>query len=378
MAVTQNSPAGAHASYAQVQRSKNASKAFWQLMIKTCLVAALTHAAFGTLFYALGAWMLTWVNVGSVALFLLSYGLIRRRHNMLAVTFIFIEIFGHAALAVRMIGWDSGFHYYLMLVAPIVIMSNLRKTSTKLAMVASVCVFYMVLDATMRAVPPYHVLGSSVLASLRYFNMVVTFTLLTYLAMLYLSLVKKAEKQLLVMAATDPLTKLFNRRRITEIIEYEITRSKREPRMMSFLIGDIDHFKSINDHFGHEGGDQVLVEVSEVLRNAVREQDSVGRWGGEEFLIVLPNTELDGAVLVAERIRNAINQMQVMASGKPVAVTMTLGLSTCGEGENLETAIARADAALYRGKAGGRNRLELEDRAAESAEPEPSAPELVS
>lgn len=347
-----------------VERSKNASRAFWQLMKKTCLVAALTHAAFGLLFYALGAWMLAWVNVGSVALFLASYGLIQSRRNTLAVALVFIEIFGHAALAVRFIGWDSGFHYYLMLVAPIVIMSNLRQTSTKLIMVATVCVFYMLLDATMRATEPYHVLSSSVLSSLRYFNMVVTFTLLTYLAMLYLSLIKKAEKQLLVMAATDPLTKLYNRRRITEIIEYEITRSKRVPRTMSFLIGDIDHFKAINDHFGHEGGDQVLIEVSQTLRNAVREQDSVGRWGGEEFLIVLPNTELDGAVLVAERIRQAIGQLQVMAAGKPVSVTMTLGLSTCTEGENLETAISRADAALYRGKQAGRDRLELEERPA--------------
>lgn len=362
MALTHDSWAAAPTSV-PAQRSKNASRAFWQLMNKLCLAAAMTHAAFGVLFYALGAWMLAWVNVGSVALFLGSYGLIRGRHNNLAVVCIFLEIFGHAGLAVRMIGWDSGFHYYLMLVAPVVVMSNLRKTATKLAMVASVCAFYVLLDATMRTVPPLHGLSDSVLGALRYFNMVVTFALLTYLAMLYLSLVKKAEKQLLVMAATDPLTKLYNRRRITEIIEYEITRSKRVPRTMAFLLGDIDHFKAINDHFGHEGGDQVLIEVSQALRAAVREQDSVGRWGGEEFLVVLPNTELDGAVLVAERIRNALDQLQVMAAGKPITVTMTLGLATCAEGENLETAIGRADAALYRGKAAGRNRLEVEQRA---------------
>ncbi|WP_374594658.1 GGDEF domain-containing protein [Aquabacterium sp.] len=344
------------------ERSKNTSRVFWQLMMKVCLVAALTHAVFGVLFYALGAWMLAWVNVGSVTLFLASYGLIRQRRNQMAVVLVFVEIFGHAALAVHMIGWDSGFHYYLLLVAPVVIMSNLSKTSHKLLMTSSVCAFYMLLDATVRASAPLHTLHPGVLNALRYFNILVTFGLLTYLAMLYLGMIKKAEKQLLVMASTDPLTKLNNRRRVTEIIEYEITRSKRMPRTLCFVLGDIDHFKAINDRHGHEGGDQVLIEVSQALRAAVREQDSVGRWGGEEFLVVLPNTELDGAELVAERIRNALGEMQVMAGGEAVAVTMTLGLSSCREGENMEAAIARADEALYRGKAAGRNRLELEQR----------------
>lgn len=365
MAVTHDLSAGAatpHGGSEPTQRSKSTSRVFWPLMMRVCLVAALTHGVFGALFYALGAWMLAWVNVGSVALFLASYGLIVRRQNTGAVVLVFVELFAHAALAVRMIGWDSGFHYYLLLVAPVVIMSNLRQTRYKLLMTASVCAFYMLLDATVRAAPPLHTLHAGVLSALRYFNIVVTFALLTYLATLYLGMIKKAENQLLVMASTDPLTKLYNRRRLTEIIEYEITRSKRLPRTLCFVLGDIDHFKGINDHHGHEGGDQVLIEVSQALRAAVREQDSVGRWGGEEFLVVLPNTEVDGAELVAERIRNAISQMQVAASGQAVPVTMTLGLSSCREGENMEAAIARADAALYRGKTAGRNRLEREQR----------------
>lgn len=343
-------------------KHKSTRNVFWRLMMQVCIVGGFTHGVFGVLFYTLDATLLAWANVGSVSLFAVSYACIRMRYNWIAVALVFTELFGHAALAVRTIGWDSGFHYYLMLVAPIVVMSNLQHTRSKLLMVAGVCIFYMVLDIAMRMVPPIYVLNAEVINALRYFNIVVSFVLLTYLAFLYLGMIKRAEQKLLVAASTDPLTSLYNRRRLMEIIDYEIKRSKRQPRTLCFLLGDIDHFKAINDRYGHDGGDQVLVNLSQVLRNSVREQDSVGRWGGEEFLVVLPNTEMDGAQIVASRIIDALAGLQVMIAGQPVPVTMTLGLASCREGEPVEAAIARADEALYRGKTEGRNRLMLEQR----------------
>ena len=366
MAVDDHAPALASEKVSEVDAPKSGRKStrstFWRFMLLVCISAGLTHAVFGVLFYNLDATFLAWANVGSVSIFAGAYLAILCQRNWLATVLVMSALMGHAALAVWCIGWDSGFHYYLMLVAPVVVLSNLRKVQSKLLMVASVCMFYMILDALIRVKTPIYALPEGVIASLRYFNILVSFVLLTYLALMYLHMVKTAERKLLIAASTDPLTSLYNRRRLTEIIDYELKRCKREPRTLCFLLGDIDHFKSINDRYGHEGGDLVLTEVSKVLRAAVREQDSVGRWGGEEFLVVLPNTELEGAQVVAERVFGALTNLQLDVGGQRVPVTMTVGLSTCKEDESMEVAIARADAALYQGKEAGRNRLVLEQR----------------
>lgn len=338
-------------------KHKSTRSTFWRFMMLVCLSAALTHLLFFALFYTLKASILAWVNVGSVSFFIIAYFAIKQHHNWLAVLLIMSELLGHAALAIWLIGWDSDFHYYLMLVAPVVILSNIKKVQSKLLMVGSVCVFYMILDAAVRLQPPHYNLPDQVMSSLRYFNIVVTFVLLTYLAMMYFTMIKNAEKKLLAAATTDPLTNLFNRRKLSEIIEYEITHSKRDAQGPCFLLADIDHFKTINDQYGHDAGDLVLVEVSKALQHSIREQDAIGRWGGEEFLIVLPNTDIDGAQRVGERIMAALARLQICINNQPIAVTMTIGLSNYQKGEAMQTAITRADEALYRGKNAGRNRL---------------------
>ena len=131
----------------------------------------------------------------------------------------------------------------------------------------------------------------------------------------------------------------------------------RDKAPLSFLLADIDHFKSINDCHGHEAGDRVLVAIATALRQAVREKDSVARWGGEEFLIMLPDTTLEDAMALAERIRQAVHALQTPVGGRTVSASMTLGVSTLDRAETPASAINRADKALYQGKASGRNRV---------------------
>ncbi len=126
---------------------------------------------------------------------------------------------------------------------------------------------------------------------------------------------------------------------------------------LGLIVLDIDHFKRINDTYGHDAGDSMLVTVSQVIRNSIREQDSASRWGGEEFLIVLPDTDLDGAVIVAERIRKQIAAIKVLIEKQAVIASVTLGVSSFCAGESISSAIARADASLYQGKKTGRNRV---------------------
>lgn len=337
--------------------SRHTSSAFWGLMYKIAAVAGATHVLFVGLFYGLGAYTLAKVNVGSVLLFALSYLCLKKRLNLLAVGLIMLEILAHAMLAVRAIGWDSGFHYYLLVVVPVLVISKTRIPTFKPIMLLALLIIYISMDMVMRDLPPYDVLTASTLSGLRYFNIAVTFLLLTYLSGMYLRLVTEAEKALRVLATTDPLTQLLNRRSLLEIAEYEVVQRKRHQAPLAFILADIDHFKSINDQHGHAAGDAVLKAVSQTLRQASREQDSIARWGGEEFLILMPDAAKEMAVKVAERLRQQVQMLEVPFNDTVIQVSMTFGVSTHQADEIVDAPLNRADAALYQGKMAGRNQV---------------------
>ncbi len=166
----------------------------------------------------------------------------------------------------------------------------------------------------------------------------------------------EAIEQLHVAAMTDPLTGLRNRRHMTMKIQEEMVRFKRSQRAFSLILADIDHFKQVNDLYGHECGDQVLRHVSDKLRLGIREQDHVARWGGEEFLLLLPETGADGALLVAEKLRLAVAESRALCQDQDIRVTMTFGVTEYDQSGNMDSTIREADNALYLGKQRGRNR----------------------
>ena len=158
-------------------------------------------------------------------------------------------------------------------------------------------------------------------------------------------------------ARRDPLTGLSNRRDILEKIQPEVFRFERDGQPFSLIIADIDDFKHINDTFGHECGDLVLKEISAAILNSVRKLDVVARWGGEEFLLLLPNTHLEGALKKGEDIRQMIANLTLEYEGQPVPVTMTFGVSTFADNSSIEACIKLADQALYTGKTSGKNQV---------------------
>jgi len=154
------------------------------------------------------------------------------------------------------------------------------------------------------------------------------------------------------LSCTDVLTKLFNRVRLEEVSSYEIRKAQRFGNVFSILLIDLDWFKSVNDTFGHQVGDKVLVETAMILQGQLRKSDTVGRWGGEEFLAILPETNLDGAVRLAEKIRKSVADHTYPIAG---AVTCSIGVSAFRENDSSETMTERADRALYQAKNHGRN-----------------------
>ena len=157
----------------------------------------------------------------------------------------------------------------------------------------------------------------------------------------------------------DPLTDLYNRRHLEISLQRELARAQRHGFPVSLIMLDVDHFKSFNDTNGHDAGDEVLRNVAHVLKRHTRTEDVACRYGGEEFLIVLPSCSMDDAYAKAEAIREAIAQQQVFARGTALPrITASLGLASYPEdGDRMERLIGEADAALYRAKATGRNRI---------------------
>ena len=158
------------------------------------------------------------------------------------------------------------------------------------------------------------------------------------------------------MSRTDALTGLPNRRETHERMVAAASTGRRQGQPTSVLMIDIDHFKSINDAHGHQGGDIVLRAVAALLEAACRAEDSAGRWGGEEFVVIAPLTGSEGAAQLAERIRRDIGEARLRpGEGPPITVTVSVGVAT-GDGD-VESLLAEADAALYAAKRAGRNRV---------------------
>ena len=183
----------------------------------------------------------------------------------------------------------------------------------------------------------------------------------------------EAREQMRFKATHDHLTSLWNRGVIVDLLGRELTRSQRENVCTALILGDLDHFKNINDRYGHLVGDQVLREVARRLLHSVRSYDFVGRYGGEEFLIVLNNCRPDSALARAEEIRKSICTRPVQTDVGPLEVTMSSGLlrSTDWGHRPAEDLIHEADSALYAAKTAGRNRVQV----AEPDQPTDAVPE---
>jgi diguanylate cyclase (GGDEF)-like protein len=160
------------------------------------------------------------------------------------------------------------------------------------------------------------------------------------------------------LAVTDGLTKLLLRRPLLERLEGELKRASQTDTPLSFILLDIDHFKSVNDTFGHPAGDKVLREIASLVKKRVRDVDLCGRYGGEEFAVLLPATDIKGATLVAERIREGIRKETFELRGESRTITVSLGVSSFpGDATTMQALIERADEALYRSKENGRDRV---------------------
>jgi len=170
------------------------------------------------------------------------------------------------------------------------------------------------------------------------------------------AIISRQTSELQKLANYDGLTSLLNRRAIEDILQREMSRFNRYNTFLTVMLFDLDHFKKVNDTYGHNVGDEVLKKTAELINNVIRKNDYAGRWGGEEFLIIAPDTPLESGVQLAERIRNEMATYEFVEVG---SVTLSIGVSRCERGEKLDQLIKRTDDALYLAKKKGRNSVEV-------------------
>lgn len=165
---------------------------------------------------------------------------------------------------------------------------------------------------------------------------------------------KELHDEIARIADEDSLTELFNRRKINKLIQNEIERSNRYKKGFSIIIMDIDFFKRVNDEYGHLAGDRLLKMFTKIMKQTIRHTDTAGRWGGEEFVILCPETNMDGAMALAEKIRERIGSHVFDEFGRQTA---SFGVACFVDNDSVDSIINRADIALYNAKNAGRNKV---------------------
>jgi diguanylate cyclase (GGDEF)-like protein len=270
---------------------------------------------------------------------LLAAWLVQSQRDALLVAFVFVSVFSFLMLLVGTISLYSGYRYarYFLIAS----VASMVGTSVTALSVLGLLPFN---DWTYRAVE---------------YGMLIDATLLALALSNQFQLIRREHRLAIELAARDPLTGLYNRRSFLEhaLPVWRSAQHRRQP--LSAIMIDIDHFKSINDQYGHAVGDAALVAVANALTSAAREGDILARWGGEEFLLLLPETQLDAALVMAERLRNIIAEIHLPVQDKLAGFTASLGVSSGTAYKDLYALISKADELLYASKAAGRNRTSI-------------------
>jgi diguanylate cyclase len=320
------------------------------------------HAAFIGLFFWLGVPTLALFNIGSVVVWVVGRAANQRHHTTFAAVLLALEVMAHAVLAVSILGWSSGFHYYLIPLIPFMMFNDQFPTRTVVGASAVIAATYLVLRFISADVVPPPTWDHRAFF-VEYMNILVPMTALAIISIYFRFASVDVERAMESLAMTDPLTKAPNRRRMRELLNAERIRFQRGMRPFTVIISDVDDFKVINDTRGHDCGDHVLVQVAAALRAVLRAQDAIARWGGEEFLFLLPDTDLRGGGIAAEKMRSAIQEANISFAGDRLGITMTFGVAVYDGKTSLEACVRRADEALYAGKHRGKNQVVVDQAA---------------
>ena len=331
------------------------------------IAVILMHIMFAFFFGFAGVISMVIYNICTVFIYTGIMFLIKKQKTYLAFTLTSVEVILHAVLATIMVGYSSGFQLYCVVMLAVSCYITFTwecfkkgKLETFLFSFLSMAAF-LICYSLSKWHKPIHEISTTASTVMYSINAVLMFVIIfCFMMLLFWDIHHRSDKLIAKnnlldeMAKKDPLTKLYNRRFMNYELSRRMSMLMTEGKVFGIIMGDIDNFKSINDTYGHDAGDAVLVAVSNALTGALRGDDCVCRWGGEEFLIVITGNH-NAAGEVAERIRNRIENMTVETDKYTIHVTMTLGISESIPGLKVERIIQIADERLYQGKQNGKN-----------------------
>ncbi|PKL37492.1 MAG: hypothetical protein CVV44_14170 [Spirochaetae bacterium HGW-Spirochaetae-1] len=317
------------------------------------------HILFTPLFIHAGNNLVIFNNILCVGLDALCFWL--NTHSRMRASFLLwiLEISYHATVSSIALGWDQGYCFYHIALAGIIFLTRQR---VAVKIIVSLSLFFLVgvLFEYSRMYPPVTVTDIFYNKLLFYFNTLASFSGLGFIGYSHHRVMESQQHKLLHQATHDMLTGIHNRQALIERLSAEFNRSRRTGSPFSLIMSDLDFFKKINDTWGHQFGDTILVHAARILKDSLRPYDFIARYGGEEFVIILPGCTLAQASDLAERLRRGIEDAMVEHDGVEIHLTMSFGLVNI-QAENpcsIEEALHMADRALYRAKDNGRNRVE--------------------
>ena len=340
---------------------------YWILGLYSLIGACVVHVLFIFLFLYLEISQLVIVNVGSILLYLYCiFGLakttLKTKDDRIIGWLVYFELIGHGIIATYYIGLDSGFQYYFYTLSILPFFTFSYSFFVRMGRIIFVIVVAIFLEVWEHFSIPVVILDIDTLYKLHSVNLLFFLLILTVVSYIYSSGTRKYQNALLQQTNRDPLTNLFNRRFIMNEVKKEIIKEAKKDNQFGILMIDIDHFKQVNDTYGHSCGDKVIVEIAKLLEQTICQTSMVSRWGGEEFLVYLNDIHNNKLELLGEKLRQTIEEHTIIWQDKKIKVTISLGGAVSCKYRNFNEVIVRADNALYEAKNGGRNQVILDRR----------------
>lgn len=337
-----------------------------------CFGVALVHLIFTICFAAIHILPLALYNVAAT-IFYVFHAIVtcKKKNYMYIYISALTEVLLHSSVASIMLGWDWGFMIYTIVMVPIAfylaytLPKHEESIMSPLVSSAVVMLCYILTHIACQRIAPMYKGGypKYMPFGFYYFNTMIAFVMMLVFSILFSLEIRYMQRRLEQendtleeVARIDPLTHLLNRRSMSIYMDQVEKEMKQGQKTFCVMMADIDDFKKVNDTYGHDCGDEVLIAVADIVSHCVREDDYVCRWGGEEILILV-KTDLALASQVAERIRQQIASKEIVHNGKVVQVTITLGVSEYRDGMSIQSMIEEADRNLYQGKRNGKNRV---------------------
>lgn len=354
----------------RIDPSRYRSYPLQRLTSLTALCLLLIHAFFMVNFFLNDVKEMAVFNVFSVVLYLYLTVCSKKYPNRLTTfaTIATLEIVLHASLATLFVGWDTGFMMFVVCVTPFPFFLPYKNDTSAfylgiLCPIAFIALKIYLLSGSDRVIYDDQISAAGTKA-MYMFNSILSFIMIITFSTVYkikkrideVDLINKNES-LSMLAKIDPLSQLFNRRAMIDFLKTIEKNSIAKKETYVIAMGDLDDFKHINDTYGHSYGDQAIVAVSKIMTQSVPTEGYVCRWGGEELLFVIPDSNEEDGVRVAESIRAQLAAYKFSADGQPFHVTITFGVCECDGSLPYERALTIADQNLYSGKKDGKDRV---------------------